>query len=293
MKPIPFLARFKVSTKIGVGFAIVLLLLTAVSSFGGLALNDAVRLQTSYAEISDNAQRVIRIAHLVAEMRRDARVAIDENDFEATVRANDLGTRLSLMLEEALKATSDPEGRKNLTRMQSLLRSYEADFSKAVSKEEERTEAIDQGMNPLGAKARTNLTEIIRSAMSQEDYPAAAHAGIAQEALMLARISALRFIANDDKTQIEEFARRLEAFNEAATRLQERLADPAQQALTAELVTLTRDYAAAFAKVVATTAETHRLVDGTMAETAGEIGRLSRNTSDSQHDALAAIRTKP
>src|SRR5687767_12189157 len=122
MKPIPFLPRFKVSTKIGVGFAIVLLLLTAVSSFGGLALNDAVRLQTSYAEISDNAQRVIRIAHLVAEMRRDARVAIDENDFEAIVRASDLGTQLSLMLEEALKATSDPEGRKNLTRMQSLLR---------------------------------------------------------------------------------------------------------------------------------------------------------------------------
>jgi HAMP domain-containing protein len=290
MKPIPFLARFKVSTKIGVGFAIVLLLLTAVSSFGGLALNDAVRLQTSYAEISDNAQRVIRIAHLVAEMRRDARVAIDENDFEAAVRASDLGTQLSLMLEEALKATSDSEGRKNLTRMQSLLRSYEADFSKAVSKEEERTEAIDQGMNPLGAKARTNLTEIIRSAMSQEDYPAAAHAGIAQEALMLARISALRFIANDDKTQIEEFARRLEAFKEAATRLQERLTDPAQQALAAELVTLTRDYAAAFAKVVATTAETHRLVNGTMAETAGEIGRLSRNTSDSQHDALAAMK---
>jgi methyl-accepting chemotaxis protein len=233
---------------------------------------------------------VIRIAHLVAEMRRDARVAIDENDFEAAVRASDLGTQLSLMLEEALKATSDSEGRKNLTRMQSLLRSYEADFSKAVSKEEERTEAIDQGMNPLGAKARTNLTEIIRSAMSQEDYPAAAHAGIAQEALMLARISALRFIANDDKTQIEEFARRLEAFKEAATRLQERLTDPAQQALAAELVTLTSDYAAAFAKVVATTAETHRLVNGTMAETAGEIGRLSRNTSDSQHDALAAMK---
>ena len=83
MKPIPFLARFKVSTKIGVGFAIVLLLLTAVGSFGGMALNDGVRLQTSYASISDNAQRVVRIAHLVAEMRRDVRVAIDENDFEA------------------------------------------------------------------------------------------------------------------------------------------------------------------------------------------------------------------
>src|SRR3954470_16042231 len=118
MKPIPFLARFKVSTKIGVGFAIVLLLLTAVGSFGGIALNDGVRLQTSYAAISDNALRVIRIAHLVAEMRRDVRAAIDENDLEAIVRAGDLTTELSMMLEEALKATSDLKGRENLIRMQ-------------------------------------------------------------------------------------------------------------------------------------------------------------------------------
>ena len=149
MKPIPFLARFKVSAKIGVGFAIVLLLLTAVSSFGGMALNDGVRLQTSYASISDNAQRVVRIAHLVAEMRRDVRVAIDENDFEAAaVRASDLGTQLSIMLEEALKATSDPERRENLTRMQSLLRAYEADFSKALTAEEERTKVDRTGHEP-------------------------------------------------------------------------------------------------------------------------------------------------
>ena len=54
-------------------------------------------------------------------------------------------------------------------------------------------------MNPIGAKARTNLTEIVRSAMSEDDYAAAAHAGIAQEALMLARVSALHFIATNEQ----------------------------------------------------------------------------------------------
>ena len=60
------------------------------------------------------------------------------------------------------------------------------------------------------------------------------------------------------------------------TELQERLTDPAQQALAAEVVTLARDYAAAFRKVVATTTETHDLVNGVMAATAAEFGRLSR-----------------
>jgi hypothetical protein len=49
MKPISFLARFKVSTKIGAGFAIVLVLLIAMGSFGGIALDQSVALRKSYA----------------------------------------------------------------------------------------------------------------------------------------------------------------------------------------------------------------------------------------------------
>src|SRR3954454_5850806 len=104
MKPIPFLARFKVSIKIGVGFSIILLLLIAVGSFGGIALNEGVRLQESYASISTNAQRVARIAQLVAEMRRDVRLAIDDNDSAASQQVNDLGVQLTAMLDEAIKA---------------------------------------------------------------------------------------------------------------------------------------------------------------------------------------------
>ena len=267
-----------------------MLLLTAVGSFGGIALNDGVRLQTSYAAISDNAQRVVRIAQLVAEMRRDVRVAIDENDYAAAVRASDLGARLSTMLEETLKATSDPERRENVIRMQTLLRAYEGDFSKALKAEEERERSIEQGMNPIGAKARTNLTEIVRSAISEDDYAVAAHAGIAQEALMLARVSALHFIATNDKAEIEEFARRIEAFTQAMTELQDRLTDPGRQALAAELVTLARDYATAFRKVVATTTEAHDLVDGVMAATAAEFGRVAEKTSDSQRAAMTTMK---
>jgi hypothetical protein len=49
MKPISFLTRFKVSTKIGAGFAIVLVLLIAMGSFGGIVLDQSVALRKSYA----------------------------------------------------------------------------------------------------------------------------------------------------------------------------------------------------------------------------------------------------
>src|SRR5689334_10334246 len=102
MKSVPFLARFKVSTKIGGGFALILLLLVAVGAFGGMALNDGASLQKKYAAISDNAQRVVRIAQMVAEMRRNVRVAIDENDAAAVVRVRELSTQLTGMLDEAV-----------------------------------------------------------------------------------------------------------------------------------------------------------------------------------------------
>jgi hemerythrin-like metal-binding protein len=289
MKPIPFLARFKVSIKIGVGFSIILLLLIAVGSFGGIALNEGVRLQESYASISTNAQRVARIAQLVAEMRRNARVAIDDNDGAAVQQVNDLGVQLTAMLDEAIKATRDTERRENLGRMQSLLQSYQADFRKALTAEEQRAKSIEQGMTPIGAKARNNLTEIVHAAMAEGDYPVAAYAGIAEEALMVGRVSALRFIATNDQTQVEEFNHRIEAFAEAVKELQKRLTDPGRQALAAEAITLAGDYATAFRTVLATTAESRSLVKGTMATTAGEFGRLAEKTSDSQRAALAAL----
>jgi methyl-accepting chemotaxis protein len=194
-----------------------------------------------YASISDNAQRVVRIAHLVAEMRRNVRVAVDEDDDAAANRVSDLGTQLTIMLDEALKATSNPERHENLSRMQSLLRTYQADFKKALTAEEERKGSIERGMNPIGAKARTNLTQIIGSAMTDGDYSATAYAGIAQEALMLARVSALHFIATNDQTQIEEFSSRIKAFTQAATELQKRLTDPGRLALATEAITLAGD----------------------------------------------------
>ena len=143
----------------------------------------------------------------------------------------------------------------NLTRMQTLLGSYESNFVKALTVEEERGKSIERGMNPIGAKARTNLMEIVRSAMSEHDYQAAARAGIAQEALMTARVSALRFIATTEKAQIEAFARGIQTLNQAMAELQERLTNDDQQAFAADVITLAGDYVSAFGKVVATTTE--------------------------------------
>ncbi|HYI70934.1 MAG TPA: bacteriohemerythrin [Skermanella sp.] len=289
MKPIPFLARFKVPTKIGFGFAVVLLLLVAVGSFGGMALYEGVRLQKTYASISDNAQGVLRIAHLVAEMRRDVLISIDESDEAAAVRATDLGTRINVMLDEASKATSDPERHGNLDVMRSLLGTYQADFKKALMAERVRHDSIEHGMNPIGAKVRTNLTEIVRSAMTDGDF-AAAHAGIAQEALMLARVSALHFVATRDKAEIAEFKHRIETYTQTVTELRTRLTDPGRQALAADAIALAGDYAASFRKVVETTAEAHELVKGSMAATAAEFGRLAARTSDSQHAAMTTLK---
>jgi methyl-accepting chemotaxis protein len=107
---------------------------------------------------------------------------------------------------------------------------------------------------------------------------------------MLARVSALHFIATRDKAEIAEFERRIEAYTRIVTELRTRLTDPGRQALAAEAITLAGDYAASFRKVVETTAEAHDLVKGSMAATAAEFGRLATRTSDSQHAAMTRLK---
>jgi methyl-accepting chemotaxis protein len=196
------------------------------------------------------------------------------------------------MLDEAVQATLDPGRRENLVQMQSLLRRYQDDFEKVQNAERERGISIEQAMNPIGAKAQANLAGIIRSAMADDDFSAAARAGIAQEALMMARVTALRFIATGEKAQADEFTRQVEAFARAAGELQKDLADSGRQALAAEAVTLAQDYAKAFNKVVAATVETRALVKGTMPAIAGEFGQLAEKTSDSQRAALTTLQAE-
>ncbi|MBF0375646.1 MAG: HAMP domain-containing protein [Alphaproteobacteria bacterium] len=284
------MSSLKVGTRIYLGFFLVLGLLVLVAFLGWRSMDEVGGQVGRYSEVADNAVRVVTIDRQVTGMRRNVLLFTEKGDENALARVGELQTSLAKLLDEAIKATSDPGRLQNLRRMNDLFVGYKADFEMVVPLQRHRDKLVNETMNVLGAKMRQDLTRIATSARADKDNEAAAMAGEAQEKLMLARLNAVRFLADGKPEQVEQTKKYTGEFLGAVTTLTARLQNPERKHLAEEAAKLAPEYEKAFAEVVVEARQVSQLVGKTMAEKAGEFAKLAEATRDSQVKALHDIR---
>ncbi len=281
--------NIKVSTRIYGGFGIVLALLLVVAVVGLMALRSGHAGMNTYAKVGDNAIRVATIKGNVAEMRRNVIIVAEKGDTEAIKRVKLMQEELRKLLPAAIADTLDEKRLVNLRRMQALFDEYSTHFERVATLQANKELLIKEKMNVTGAHARKNLTDIVRTATADSDFEAAALAGKAEEALMLTRLNAIKFIADPSP----EFAAESEAdarlFVEEAEGLTRRLHNPARKKLASEAEDLAKQYEAIFKDVLAATTELDNLAYKTMAGLGGEFAKLATETGESQEHFLNTL----
>ena len=289
MQESSFSGRFKVGTRIYTGFGLILALLTVVAAIGYLALGSAQVGFDRYASISDNSLRIAELGRDVSDMRRNVVSFINSGSQDAVAQVRTLQERLRATMRDAIAATTNAERRSNLDRMQRAFDAYSANFDKLVVLRARRDELVDKQLNVMGQKARQNLTRIIETAMADGDFEAAALAGQAQEALMLSRISNMRFLANPSEKAADEVKTRNATFNTVIGRLAARLHNPERKALAIEADQIGDRYLQAFNAVSVAVFEADRLVTEVMVPEAEEFAKLADRTIDLQSAARAEL----
>ncbi|WP_168220559.1 HAMP domain-containing protein [Azospirillum thermophilum] len=289
MTIIGFCGRFKVVTRIAAAFTLLLVLLGLIGGSGLLTLSTTERRFDDYAVISNNALRIERISASIFDMRRNVITYIHTGNPQASAQARRIQTDLADTVAEAIREARDPARRANLERMRTLIDGYRANYERLVPLRERRGQLVDQGMNPIGQKAREDLSEIVRTAMADGDMEAAALAGIAQEALMLARLEANRFLAAPGEETADRFRDRVAQFEQGVGTLLARLRNPERQREAKEALDLAKRYQASFDEVRTAVFEVDRLVNGVMSQEAGEFTDLASRTVDQQSEARAAL----
>jgi len=285
------MARFKIGTRVFAGFGLILLALVFVSFEGWSELGKAELSFSRYADISGNTVRNQGIESDVNALRRNVLIYANSGDEKALARIRDLAKTLRDEMKASFESTAHPERKENLRKMQGIFEAYAKNFDHAVELRHKRDELVNERMNPIGAKARTNLTEIIKTAMADKDYEAAAMAGVAQENLMLARLNAVRFLANNDPKLIETAIGQIEKFQKDMNTLVNRLHNPTRLKLAQETEALSKDYLGAFKDASAAVLERNTLINKTMAEEATHFAELIETTMVSQKKSLAEILT--
>ncbi|HYD30284.1 MAG TPA: methyl-accepting chemotaxis protein, partial [Azospirillaceae bacterium] len=283
------LGRFKISARIVAGFATLLILLVLIAGIGAFGLESAKGRFINYASVSDNSLNVAEINGAVSDMRRNVISYAATGDVKLAQRAREIQKSIADRLPKTIEATGNPERRANLERIKTLFEEYKTNFEKVVPLRERREELISKSMNPIGQQAREKLSTIISSAMADSDMETAAYAGMTQEALLLARLQANRFLADptDDVQRI--FRERAAAFKKTAQELARRLENPERKRLAQETLDAATRYQTAFDDVQKAIVEVDRLINNVMAKEGGDISDLAMRTVQMQAEARAEL----
>ncbi|QCG97806.1 HAMP domain-containing protein [Azospirillum sp. TSA2s] len=291
MQNASFAGRFKVGTRIQVGFLLILVLLALVAALGVRSLSTVEDGFTRYATISDNSLRISDVDGSVSDMRRNVvnYSFSGNNALIAPTQAQQ--TKLGEMLRAIREATQDPGRRANLDRMIQQFDGYTANFGKLVKSREQRDRLVSEELVPLGMKAREGLSRVIAAGIASGDFRTAAHAGQTQETLILARLSVQRFLTDPAQKAAEEARTRLDAFLKSAAALSAGLTDPVQKRDVEETIQFSGRYLDSFNRVVAAAAEVQTLAFSTMTKEAEEFADLVNKTIAAQAEAREAVLT--
>jgi len=283
------LANLKLRTKVLAGFVVILVLLGVVGSVSVFGFRNVDRGFIRYQTIAANTVRVVAIDRDMVQLRRTAYIFSDTGDAAVAAQFDTLAAGIRKQIEDLAAALIDPERRAQILSTGKILDEYVAGFGKLREMRTARDKLVADTLNPSGAKAREDVTGIIRSAMADRDMEAAALAGLTQESLMQVRLNANRFIARPDAKLIETIAQWQATFDKSSAELLQRLQNPARRQLMQDTRALMKAYDAAFASVATQSFAIDKQVGETMARLAESIAAAVSRISESQAKSLVEI----
>ncbi|WP_316977808.1 bacteriohemerythrin [Shumkonia mesophila] len=280
------MGRFRVGTRIYAGFAVVLALLCVVAWLAYDGVHQGTNALDDYAKVSGNALAVAVAERNVVGLRRNAYVYYDKGSETELKRARELVGLLRDELDDGIKNARDAERNANLKKMRALVDDYGKAFEEVVVKRAQREKLVTEGMEVTGPAASKNISAIIASAIKDGDNEAAAMAGLTQEKLMMARLSAARYLASPSEKLKTETGERVAAFRREVALLAERLEHAERKRLAMESEDLTGQYVAAFEQMSVLALDLDRLVFETLAMAGGDMAKLAAATVVSQQASL-------
>lgn len=283
-------ARFSIGTRIGVGFGIVLALLSALAALGYFSLTSTRATFEQYAFVSGTTLRMAEADRDIVDIRRNLREFIRTSSKESLDGVRDASKKARETLDRVATTARTVEQQDQAKRILALLNQFMANFETIIQAQAEGSRAVDGVMNPLGAKLSKSIAEIIKSAMDDADMAGAASAGAAQEQLMQARLDVSQFLLSTDIKLAETAERRFTALSAVLKTLSGVTNDDARQAQVIKVIKETPNFVTAFRAAVKVVTERARLVDDVNAKLAADMVKIMSEMKTAQVNGLAVLK---
>lgn len=279
MRILALIGRFKIGTRIYAGFVIVLSLMAVLAYTGYSSLQGASERSHTYARISDLTAEVLSVAARLSDLRQAVLRFVLDGDTDDLGQARKIGADLTEQAQALTASMLDPARKERSAEIVNHISDYVANIERVGAARARRDEQIEKRLNVVDKTAADNLNRIIDYSMGEADFEPAAHAYFVLDKLMQARLSAQRYLHDQNPKTAESARSKLNAFAQAAEEGIYALQDPARVVLMEEAASLAAEYAEAFKNVVEASSSYSALVNGAMAQAENEATRLAQALS--------------
>ncbi|MBI3433555.1 MAG: hypothetical protein HY056_00510, partial [Proteobacteria bacterium] len=157
-------SRFKIGTRIGGGFMLIIALLAVVATAGYFGLDAARIALQRYDLMSSNTLRLVETEREFVGLRRNVLAFVQRGDQASQNRVHELTKHLDENFKKLDENLILPEVKESVRRAAGLVDQYVKNFEVIVKNSAARDRSVNEQTNPVGAKMRTLITEIIDSA---------------------------------------------------------------------------------------------------------------------------------
>jgi methyl-accepting chemotaxis protein len=238
--------NMKLGVQLSLGYALVMMLLIVVSTASFLGLEKAVTGFNDYRGLARDANLAGRVQANMLIVRLSAKDFILNGTQQAVERFNDRFELLKKLVGEAQEEIQKPERADKVAYVASAIDDYSRAFHKVVKFMEERNDVVKNHLDPNGLAMRERMSAVMDSAFKDGDAEATFYAGDVQEALLLARLYAVKYLSTNDQKDADRAHYELDnSLTERAKLLDENLQDPQRRQWLAEFYKAKDEYSKA------------------------------------------------
>ncbi|MGB1262439.1 MAG: methyl-accepting chemotaxis protein [Cognaticolwellia sp.] len=189
----------RLGAKIGLGFGVVLTLLSLVLGESIFALKDADNGISQYRGLARDTNLASQLQANMLMVRMNVKdYLITKSDKDLKQYQNYLSA-MQGFLNEAKREIQKPERAALITDLDSALLAYKSAFEQVVNLVEQRNTVNDTRLIPHGEAMSALIEDIIESAYSDGDTDAAYQAGQVQETILQGRLFIVRYLQTNDE----------------------------------------------------------------------------------------------
>ena len=269
------LNNMKIGMRLGIGFGVVVVLLGVVAIMSFNALNTATDSFKEYRGLARNTNNAGLVEANLLSMRLAGLGYYTSSEGRYLKEEQTRATKLTDLLENAKKETTDDEQRKTFTHVQETTSTFDNTFGEIVKLMQHDDELEKQSLDVIGPRMEQLLTGILTSTKQENDTESAYNAAQSLRSLLLASQYVTQFINKNQQEQVDRVHTEYDTFKQNLQGLTKSLRRSEHRAKLTEVQELSDKYLVDFNDLVATIKNRNTLKNEKLDHAGREIAKVA------------------